>query len=134
MEKANLKALIKGIDLTDYQRALALNEFKQMESQLQSLQEERDRLIRAVESWKEEEKMWKEFNTQLEKERDRLRDVLLMGSRELIGDSRKVFKELDKDLNWKSFYTGWIQGRSDLMQQALQSDQSDEITSSSSIQ
>lgn len=75
--------------MIDYSKLEAARLIESLKSQLQSLQEERDRLLKAVESWKEEEKMWKEFNTQLEEENGRLRELvsgLIVYSKELINN------------------------------------------------
>ena len=45
-----------------------------------------------------------------------LEEVKGIGSKELIGNASKRFKELEhKNWDWKSFYNGWLEGRTKLL-------------------
>jgi len=41
-------------------------------------------------------------------------------SKEIIGDVKERFKELEhKGLDWKSFYSGWIEGRTSILEEKI---------------
>ena len=57
---------------------------------------------------------WKERYMQL-------RNIIIGDSTHMIGKVRDRYKELErKEYDWKSFYNGWLEGRSDFFQKIIQ--------------